>query len=79
MEREWYETKWCHQCNEGRDYLEGGFGRPCFDAPFLAMLAVVGSFFGLIGTAVYNKYFGDWQYKSIFYFTGVGLNHYSIL
>jgi hypothetical protein len=66
----WYESKWCHQCAAGRSYLEGdGIARPCFDAPFLALLSVVGSFFGLLGTAVYNGYFAQLSYRRIFAYT----------
>lgn len=70
QELSWYESKWCHQCSAGRSYLEGdGIARPCFDAPFLALLSVVGSFFGLLGTAVYNGYFSQLSYRRIFAYT----------
>uniref|UniRef100_A0A7S0RVZ0 Folate-biopterin transporter n=1 Tax=Pyramimonas obovata TaxID=1411642 RepID=A0A7S0RVZ0_9CHLO len=68
-ELRFYQDKWCHACAEGKDFLEGGFPRPCFDAPFLALTAVVGSCFGLLGTAVYNKYFGQWPYRKIWTLT----------
>lgn len=66
LDHYFYETKWCHQCAEGRSYLEHGFGRPCFDAEFNSYITLMANLFGLVGAVLYNQYFGHWSYMRIF-------------
>ena len=66
QEYEWYMTKWCYQCAQGRDYLEHGNPRPCFDAPYLGIVSIVASVFGLLGTVLYNTHLGHWSYRRCF-------------
>jgi len=66
-----YEHKWCHQCAVDRPYLEHGYSRPCFDAPYLGLVSICANLFGFVGTLWYNSYFSHWSYKNILYTTQV--------
>lgn len=69
--RDMYDHKWCHQCSTDRPYLEHGYTRPCFDAPFIGLVSICANLFGFVGTLWYNSYFSHWSYKQILYTTQV--------
>eukprot|EP00941_MAST-03F_sp_MAST-3F-sp1_P001344 g1344.t1 len=65
---------------ESEENCSGDFGsRPCFSPTFLSNISIAGSFFFVLGTALYNRFASKWTYRKIFTTTQIALVVFNIL